>query len=180
MTSDPEVFFQPELKFRAAIEERFETIRRRLRAMIPTAEIEHVGSTAVPGSLTKGDLDVQLRVTAAEYPAAKDRLCRFYDINRGGFAADDAISFDDHTSEPHTGIHLTVIGGSADFQWRFRDALISSETLRSDYDDLKRRFQGKSMAKYREAKDRFVKRVLGELDSRILARWPFRDDALPR
>jgi hypothetical protein len=47
--------------------------------------------------------------------------------------------------------------------------------LRSDYDDLKRQFHGKSMAKYREAKDRFVKHVLADLDPRILARWPFRD-----
>jgi len=47
--------------------------------MIPTAEIEHVGSTAVQGSLTKGDVDVQVRVAAAEYPAAKDRLCQSYE-----------------------------------------------------------------------------------------------------
>jgi GrpB-like predicted nucleotidyltransferase (UPF0157 family) len=91
---------------------------------------------------------------------AKQRLSEFYDVNPGGFVADDAVSFEDYKSTPPVGLHLTVIGGSADSQWRFRDLLVASESLRREYDDLKRQFEGKSMARYREAKERFVTRVL--------------------
>ena len=35
-----------------------------LRPLLPTAEIEHIGATAIPGALTKGDLDVMVRVAA--------------------------------------------------------------------------------------------------------------------
>ena len=158
--------FLPEPHFRAGVSRRFMRLKGELEALIPGADIQHVGSTAVPGSLTKGDLDVQVRVEAARYHMAKERLSDIYHVNVGGFAADDSVSFEDNTGRPAVGIHLTVIGGTADIQWRFRDLLIASESLRGEYDELKRQFEGKSMARYREAKERFVTRVLdaGEQD----------------
>jgi GrpB-like predicted nucleotidyltransferase (UPF0157 family) len=159
-SSEETVSFLPEERVRARVRHRFEELRTELQAMVPGAQIEHVGSTAIPGSLTKGDLDVQVRVVAAEYRAAKERLCELYDVNVGGFTAPDAISFEDYSGEPHVGVHLTVVGGSADIQWRFRDLLLASAALRREYDDLKRRFDGKSMARYRDAKADFVERVL--------------------
>jgi NAD+ diphosphatase len=161
MSSEETVTFFPEQHFRARVQSRFQELRSELQALVPAAQIEHVGSTAITGSLTKGDLDVQVRVTASEYPVAKERLCQLFDINLGGFSGNDAISFEDYSGEPHVGVHLTVVDGSADVQWRFRDLLLASESLRQEYDDLKRRFDGKSMAKYRDAKADFVERVLG-------------------
>jgi len=159
--SEPErVSFLPEPHFRSRVSQRFEQLKGELEALIPGADIQHVGSTAIPGSLTKGDLDIQVRVVAASYPVAKERLAEIYDVNVGGFAADDAVSFEDYSGTPSVGIHVTVIGGSADTQWLFRDFLAGSESLRQEYDDLKRQFEGGSMAKYREAKERFVMRVL--------------------
>jgi GrpB-like predicted nucleotidyltransferase (UPF0157 family) len=160
MSSEETVTFFPEQYFRARVQSRFLELRNELQALVPAAQIEHVGSTAITGSLTKGDLDVQLRVAASEYPVAKECLCKLFDVNVGGFSGNDAISFEDYRSEPHVGIHLTVVDGSADVQWRFRDLLLASESLRQKYDDLKRRFDGKSMAKYRDAKADFVERVL--------------------
>jgi GrpB-like predicted nucleotidyltransferase (UPF0157 family) len=154
------VSFLPEERVRARVQKRFEELRSELQPIVPGAQIEHVGSTAIPGSLTKGDLDVQVRVIASEYGAAKQRLRELYDVNVGGFSGNDAISFEDYSGHPHVGVHLTVVGGSADIQWRFRDLLLASEVLRQQYDDLKRRFEGKSMARYREAKADFVERVL--------------------
>lgn len=164
---DETVSFLPEVHFRAAVQQRFQELQRELQALIPGAQIEHVGSTAIPGSLTKGDLDVQVRVAAPDYSDAKDRLCELYDVNVGGFSGDDAISFEDYSGEPHVGIHLTVVDGSADIQWRFRDRLLGSEALRQEYDDLKRKFEGGSMAEYRNAKERFVSQVLDDNEEHL-------------
>ncbi|HJZ37763.1 MAG TPA: GrpB family protein [Solirubrobacterales bacterium] len=41
--------------------------RAELDGMLPGARIEHVGSTAVPGSLTKGDLDICVIVAGEEF-----------------------------------------------------------------------------------------------------------------
>jgi GrpB-like predicted nucleotidyltransferase (UPF0157 family) len=113
------VSFLLEEHFRSQVLRRFERLKLELTVLIPQADIQHVGSTAIPGSLTKGDLDIQVRVVSSTYPVAKQRLSELYDVNVGGFTADDAVSFEDYTSVPSIGIHLTIIGGSADIQWRF-------------------------------------------------------------
>jgi GrpB-like predicted nucleotidyltransferase (UPF0157 family) len=159
-SQEESVSFLPEGHFRSRVLRRFEQLKAELVTLIPGADIQHVGSTAIPGSLTKGDLDIQVRVLAPTYPAAKQRLSEVYDVNEGGFVAEDAVSFEDYSGTPSVGIHLTVIGGCADIQWRFRDLLVASESLRREYDDLKRQFEGQSMASYREAKEGFVTRVL--------------------
>jgi GrpB-like predicted nucleotidyltransferase (UPF0157 family) len=162
VSSDEEetVHFAPEQHFREAVSELFQRVRSHLETLVPSADVQHVGSTAIPGSLTKGDLDVQVRVPYSEYEAAKEKLSRVYGINTGGFASHDAISFEDLGGQHSLGIHLTVIGGTADIQWKFRDALVASAVLRERYDQLKRKFEGRSMESYREAKAEFVSRVL--------------------
>jgi GrpB-like predicted nucleotidyltransferase (UPF0157 family) len=157
---EEKVNFAREEDFGEAVGRLFTRVAAQVRALLPGSDVQHVGSTAIPGSLTKGDLDVQVRVTADEYERAKQALSTLYAVNVGGFAANDAISFEDYSSQPSLGVHLTVIDGSADIQWRFRDLLIASPALRQEYDELKRRFDGGSMAEYREAKAAFVDRVL--------------------
>jgi GrpB-like predicted nucleotidyltransferase (UPF0157 family) len=161
--SEERVFFVPEGRVRERVSGLFDDVKRRLEALLPGADIQHVGSTAVPGVLTKGDLDVQIRVTAEQFAPARQRLLEIYIVNAGGFAADDAISFEDYTTNPSLGVHLTVIDGSADVQCKFRDLLVRSAALRAEYDALKRRFDGLSMDRYRDAKAEFVQRVLASV-----------------
>ena len=160
VNEEERVHFAPEENFRADVERLFRQVEGLLRRLVPTADIQHVGSTAIPGSLTKGDLDVQVRVAAGDYPAARARLAEVYAINEGGFASDDATSFEDYDGQPALGVHLTVIGSGADIQWQFRDLLRASSDLRSEYDRLKQRYHGGSMEEYRTAKAVFVTRVL--------------------
>ena len=156
------VSFLPEERFRAAIAKRFAELEAQLSALIPGAEIHHVGSTAVPGSLTKGDLDIQVRLRAAQFEQASFRLRELFSVNEGGFSDVDAVSFEDNGAIPSVGIHLTVIGSPSDVQTEFRDRLLASESLRRQYDDLKRKFEGGSMEAYRTAKAEFVSRVLNK------------------
>ncbi|HEU4562245.1 MAG TPA: GrpB family protein [Longimicrobium sp.] len=160
-TQDDElVHFAAEQRSREAVYQLFRQVETQLRTVVHSADIQHVGSTAIPGSLTKGDLDVQVRVAGSEYSEAKEKLSEIYAVNPGGFASEDAISFEDYSTQPPLGVHLTVIGGTADIQWKFRDLLIESADLREQYDRLKRQFEGGSMERYREAKAEFVSRVL--------------------
>jgi GrpB-like predicted nucleotidyltransferase (UPF0157 family) len=160
--TDERVTFAPEQHFRAAIDPLLARVKTQLQALLPESDIQHVGSTSIPGSLTKGDLDVQVRVSSVSFSAAREALSKLYRVNAGGFALRDATSFEDYSTHPSLGIHLTVIGGGADIQWRFRDLLVASPALRDEYDRLKRRFDGGSMAEYRDAKALFVTRVLRE------------------
>jgi len=57
------IFYNSEnLKHKAI--ELYNYQRQRIENLLPNADIQHVGSTAIPYSLTKGDLDIQVRVSA--------------------------------------------------------------------------------------------------------------------
>lgn len=156
------VSFVPESRVRAQVMQSFEKLRITLEPVVEGGEIHHVGSTAIPGSLTKGDLDVQIRVKKTQFETVSSRLRAIYVVNEGGFTGTDAISFEHKDGDVSIGIHLTVIDGSCDLQHRFRDRLLASIPLQKEYDQLKRRFDGRSMKAYRDAKEQFVLRVMPE------------------
>jgi GrpB-like predicted nucleotidyltransferase (UPF0157 family) len=56
------VSFKPAASFASAATEEFEEHRRRIVARVPRADVRHIGGTSLSGALTKGDLDVQVRV----------------------------------------------------------------------------------------------------------------------
>ena len=67
------VGIRPEAEIRNVATTAFKDHRDRVLGLIPVAEVEHVGSTSIPGALTKGDVDLLVRVHAGEFDAA-DRL----------------------------------------------------------------------------------------------------------
>lgn len=145
----------------AAAANLFEITRQRLDALLPiTADIRHVGSTAIPGCLTKGDLDIVVRVGTPDFAAADAVLASQFSRNEGSLRSETFSSFEDPDSQPHLGIQLTVIDGPQDFFHRFTELLRHSPQLRDDYNALKRRYDGAAMADYRAAKDIFIGCVL--------------------
>jgi GrpB-like predicted nucleotidyltransferase (UPF0157 family)/ribosomal protein S18 acetylase RimI-like enzyme len=152
------VFFGDVASHRAKANRLFGDIAQRLRTLVPFAHIEHVGSTALPDGLTKGDLDVQVRVRLEDYDRACHVLASELEPNPGGFV-EQGKSFKDDTSDPPLGVHVTVIGGPSDIQHRQRDYLARRPHLRAEYDAVKRTFEGGDMSAYREAKDAFFTRV---------------------
>jgi GrpB-like predicted nucleotidyltransferase (UPF0157 family) len=60
-----------------------------------------------------------------------------------------------------------VTGSEADrFFARFRDALINSDTLLAEYNELKLRLDGLAYEQYTEQKGQFIECVLRELNDR--------------
>ncbi len=161
-TRDEVVRFVSESEVRARAALLFEQQERVLRALIPGADIQHVGSTSVPGSLTKGDVDIQVRIEAAMFAAADAILATHYERNVGSLHTDEYSPFKDDSTDPPLGIQLTVIGSRFDFFWKIRDQLLARPDVRDAYDALKRAHQGRHMAEYRAAKERFFAPVLEE------------------
>ena len=77
------VSFAPEREFRDDVAAAYEEVGGALRALLPRACLNHVGSTSVPGSLTKGDLDVCVLVSAAAFAEADAALASRYARNEG-------------------------------------------------------------------------------------------------
>ncbi len=152
------VFFGAVFAYRAKADALFGRVREDVLRVVPNAVVEHVGSTALPDGLTKGDLDVQVRVRAEDFDEACRALASLYQHNEGGFT-DGGRSFKDDSADPPLGVHLTVIGGPSDTQSSQRDLLRRRPDLRAEYDALKRRFDGGDMDAYRDAKDVFFTRL---------------------
>ncbi len=149
------------LKARQAAERLFATMRPQLREILPaTAEVLHVGATAVPGCLTKGDLDIVVRVEREDFATAEAALAARFARNPGSIRTDEFAAFEDKAATPHLGIHLTVKGAALDVFHRFAAALRADPALVKRYNALKRAYDGQPMDRYRAAKDAFVADVL--------------------
>ena len=117
------VHFAREEMLRDAVRAAWEQEVARLRALVPGADLQHVGSTAIPGSLTKGDLDIQVRVAADAFGAAEASLARVYARNGGSHWVPGALaSFAAKSQFVDVGVQLTSIDGPFDTFWRFREA----------------------------------------------------------
>ena len=135
--------------------------RRRveLGGLLPGARVEHVGSTAVPGSLTKGDLDICVIVEGGEFERASRVLAECFRIHQPENWSPTLASF---TAPGEDGIDVgvqLVPAGSPDERdfvgWR--DRLRADPDLRARYDELKRRHQADGMDAYRAAKEVLIR-----------------------
>lgn len=141
-------------------EKTFLVHKKIMKEKLPEADIQHVGSTAIANSLTKGDLDIQVRVISGQFLKAVEVLSVLYELNEGSIKTDRFRAFKDDSTVPPLGVQLTVIGSEYDFFWKFRDVLLRNDRYREEYDDLKRKYEGKFMDEYRKAKDDFFQRLM--------------------
>ncbi|WP_257458949.1 GrpB family protein [Archangium lipolyticum] len=155
------VHFHPHEQVRERAEEAFREHHARLSSLLPYADIQHVGSTAVPGVRTKGDLDIQVRVPKERFAEADALLATRYARNEGSERTPEFASFHDESLPVPLGIQLTAMRGSHDFFSRARDVLLASPERVAEYDALKERWKGGSMEAYREEKSAFFAKLLG-------------------
>lgn len=145
-------------------ENAFKYHKNEISRRIPGADIQHVGSTAVPGSVTKGDLDIQVRVDSTRFDDAVEILSEMYDLNTGSVSTSEFRAFEDREAYPPLGIQLTVIGSEFDFFWKIRDILLQNPDLKKEYNDLKLKYEGSDMEVYRNAKEKFFEKILQNSD----------------
>jgi GrpB-like predicted nucleotidyltransferase (UPF0157 family) len=145
--------FDKEPALRDIIEFRRREIFEELIDLLPLAEIEHVGSSSVPGGWTSGDVDVQVRVERDQFAeATKDLAGKFTRVDGG----DGDLAVFKHEGRGIF-VYLTAQDSPRDVHHKHRDLLREQPLLRERYDAIKRKFNGGDDAGYREAKDRFWK-----------------------
>jgi GrpB-like predicted nucleotidyltransferase (UPF0157 family) len=154
------VHFLEQSHFHEQAEKTFLEQKEKILRLLPEADVQHVGSTAIPNSLTKGDLDIQVRIPAEMFTAAVKKLSTLYAVNKGSVQTDYFHAFQDDTTALPLGVQLTVIGSELDIFWKFREVLFANDAYRTEYDELKKAYEDKSMEAYREAKQQFFARLM--------------------
>jgi GrpB-like predicted nucleotidyltransferase (UPF0157 family) len=146
---------------RLAAQELFTTVQKELATLLPpSAEVLHIGATAIPGCLTKGDLDIVVRVARPDFANVERLLASRFARNSGSVCTEEFAAFEEDERSPHLGIQLTVVGGPLDVFHYFAEALRDNSDLVRRYNEIKLGCSGQPMADYRAAKDIFIGRVL--------------------
>jgi len=147
----------------------FEQERRVLHRHIGhlVLDIQHVGSTAVPGLVAKPILDIAVAVASlAVIPQCRPPLCALGYIDRGAAGQDGGYLFVKE-SVPDIRTHHLHLVVRDDRQWNnyllFRDLLSTNEILRTRYARLKHALQqqfAQDRKGYTAAKQEFIRDLL--------------------
>lgn len=150
---------------RSLAERLFEKYRHKILTAFTgfIIDVQHVGATSVEGLLTKGDLDIQVRVDQANFTTAIALLEQlFTPAQKENWSACFA-SFSDNTEALPTGIQLTVINSSEDQYFiGLRDLLRTNTSLKEEFNQLKHTYNNRPMDEYRAAKSAFIERILNQ------------------
>ncbi|MEM9970657.1 MAG: GrpB family protein [Pseudomonadota bacterium] len=131
-----------------------------------TLEIEHIGSTAVPGLMAKPILDIGMAADLSVFPIIAEVLGGLGYIDRGERSGRLFIRTRRGEVRTHN-LHLYPTGSTEfEAQLLFRDALRGNADLRDRYTAEKLRIfeeNGGRRAGYAEAKTEFIDAVLASL-----------------
>ena len=162
-----------DLRFRAAaklwplVDKAFQEHSRGIRSLVLTAQVEHIGATAVPGSITKGDLDLLVRVPADDFAGAIETLGGRYAIHQPENWTPTYASFvDEEAGDVPVGVQLVVAGSDLDVAFvSIRSLLRSLPDLVLQSNELKRSFEGGDPDEYVAAKQVFIEGLLRDLEA---------------
>ena len=156
---------------RASWRDHFEEERRLLQEQIGghVLDIQHVGSTAVPGLDAKPIIDIAVAVASpAVIPSIRPPLCALGYIGRGDAGMVGGYLFAKERAPEVRTHHLHVVAID-DPQWRnylrFRNMLRTDGVVRTRYGELKKSLQEQfahDRKAYTDGKHDFIRGVLGD------------------
>jgi len=140
-----------------------------------------MGATAVPGSITKGDLDLLVRVSASDFAVAVATLENRYAIHqRQNWTPAYASFMDGEAGDVPVGVQLVVADSDLDAAFvSIRSLLRGRPDLVEQSNELKRSFEGGDPEAYVAAKQAFIERLLRDVDPARFApeaAFPFAPD----
>lgn len=127
--------------YSAAWPVEFDRVAKALRAGlsgVPSAVVEHVGSTSVPGLAAKPILDIDVIVDGADLPASLKAMEAMGYVHRGDLGVTDREAFDAPDNNPRRNVYVCR-GGTLHVRNHLavRDALRTRPDLRDEYAAVK-------------------------------------------
>ncbi|PYZ97788.1 hypothetical protein CR205_04125 [Alteribacter lacisalsi] len=154
------VTFAEEHLYREKANEIAKRHEKLIKSVLPAALVYHIGSTAVPGSLTKGDVDLQVRVSQKDFPEAREALAKIYKVNQGSFQSSFFCAFEKEAEVLPLGVQLTVIASEVDHFWKLTAFFQTHPEFTQQYNELKQTSEGLDMDEYRDRKSLFIDEIL--------------------
>lgn len=135
-------------------------VQTALAPVLPQARIEHVGASAIPGAISKGDLDVLLIVPPGTLAQAVATLCTLgYQEKPDTLRTTQLCMLLSPRSDIDLALQVIEAGSRFEFFLHFRDALRADPALVEEYNRIKRVMAGAEEVQYRTAKGEFIETV---------------------
>lgn len=149
--------FHPAEQIAETVRREFARVRDRIDKALPRANVKHIGGTSIPGALTKGDLDLMVRVDAADFGSARTRLTGLYTIHQPENWTPTLASFKEEPQQVlPIGIQLVAVGSDDDVFHLIGEAIASDRRLLDAYNRLKAEHEGADPETYLDAKTEFM------------------------
>ncbi|ENX22217.1 hypothetical protein F892_01459 [Acinetobacter vivianii] len=136
----------------------FEDYKNKIEQLIPFAVIEHIGSSAIPNAISKGDLDIYIEVSAKDLVLTIEQLN--FKEKLDTLRTQELCMLE--SSEHDVALQIVVSGSEFKNFLTFRDQLRHHPDLVQQYNQLKQRCSGFSPQQYRELKSIFIENVLNQ------------------
>ncbi|MDD5192344.1 MAG: GrpB family protein [Candidatus Nanoarchaeia archaeon] len=144
----------------------FEKEKYKLKNLLASSKIEHIGSTAIPSLGGKGIIDILISVPKKELKKVKNKLInKGYIFKESGGDSERLFFEKDYGIFRKRRIHIQLTFNNSNI-WKksikFRNVLVKDKKLREEYSLIKETAVklGKERKEYRDFKKEFIENVL--------------------
>lgn len=156
------VFLEPE-QYQQRCAQLFNSYQKDISALLPFTKIEHIGSSAIPNAISKGDLDIYIEVIPEQFEFAIEQLKTLNFIEKQNTLRTHELCMLESLNNDDVAFQIVVTDSVFTFFLTFKNKLISSPTLVNEYNQLKLQCSHLDPDQYRTIKSDFINRVLNHL-----------------
>lgn len=156
------VFLEPE-QYQQRCVQLFNSYQKDISTLLPFAQIEHIGSSAIPNTISKGDLDIYIEVIPEQFEFAIEQLKTLNFIEKQNTLRTHELCMLESLNNDDVAFQIVVTDSVFTFFLAFKNKLISSPTLVNEYNQLKLQCSHLDPDQYRTIKSDFINRVLNHL-----------------
>ncbi|QRQ12093.1 GrpB family protein [Acinetobacter pittii] len=153
------IFLEPE-QYQQRCTQLFNSYKKEISTLLPFAKIEHIGSSAIPNAISKGDLDIYVEVKPDQFKFAIERLKTLNFIEKQNTLRTHELCILESLNNDDVAFQIVVTDSVFTFFLAFKNKLINSPTLVNEYNQLKLQCSHLDPDQYRTIKSDFINRVL--------------------
>lgn len=153
------VFLEPE-QYQQRCAQLFNSYQKDISTLLPFAKIEHIGSSAIPNAISKGDLDIYIEVMSEQFEFAIEQLKTLNFIEKQNTLRTHELCMLESLNNDDVAFQIVVTDSIFTFFLTFKNKLISSPKLVNEYNQLKLQCSHLDPDQYRTIKSDFINRVL--------------------
>ncbi|HCO07773.1 MAG TPA: hypothetical protein DIT34_05555 [Acinetobacter ursingii] len=137
-------------------EDRFRHYQTCIHEILPLAKIEHIGSSAIPNTISKGDLDIYIEVMSDQFEFAIEQLKTLNFIEKQNTLRTHELCMLESMNDDEVAFQIVVADSVFTFFLTFRNKLIDSPRLVHEYNQLKLQCSHLDPDQYRAIKSDFI------------------------